>query len=304
MLLAPLEGPQARRAHGATERQLLGMEDAGPAADGGATAAGAAQVVPRQPDERPSAMQVRAAAPPATPWTRPHAMRRRALHGPPAARFAALRITLFLWGDPPPSSSTQELARAAEKALASGAGDWHLQPRHDAAPAVRGRALLGPLGPEALLHCHGLCEEAALALYGLLHRHCAGFQAEAAALTAGAVRRGQLLAAVWAAFAQLWDDAVGVRRRARRGRQRSAGLACGARGVCPGRGAALLVHGPPDRRARAPLFLQTDFRGEVAETVRELEATRDALGEAQDQLEAVVGENRRVPLEDEGRLGP
>ena len=75
----------------------------------------------------------------------------------------------------------RELARAAEKAFASGLGDWHLQPLNDADPKLWRRMLLGPLGPETLKTHHGLSEEACLGLYGLLQRHSAGFQSEAAA---------------------------------------------------------------------------------------------------------------------------
>lgn len=69
---------------------------------------------------------------------------------------------------------------------------------------------MGPLGPETLTHHHKLSEEACLALYGLMHRHTTGFQREAAQLLQGAAHREQLLAALWRAFAQLWDDTVQV----------------------------------------------------------------------------------------------
>ncbi|KIY95183.1 hypothetical protein MNEG_12779 [Monoraphidium neglectum] len=87
-------------------------------------------------------------------------------------------------------------------------GDWHLQSIQDAAPWAQERLLLGPFGPEALTARHGLDERQCLALYGLLQRHTAGFQSEAAALVAGAAHREQLLAGLWRTFAQLWDDSV------------------------------------------------------------------------------------------------
>lgn len=105
----------------------------------------------------------------------------------------------------------QDLLRGAEKALASGLGDWHLQALQDASPLFQSRLLLGPLGPETLNHKHRLDEGAILQLYGLLHRHAAGFQAEAAAALAGAQQREALLASVWAGFAQLWDESAQVR---------------------------------------------------------------------------------------------
>lgn len=126
---------------------------------------------------------------------------------PPRAGSTHTSTDCYARGRP----NTQDLARAAEKAMASGLGDWHLQPLQDTAPEFRERLLLGPLGPETLTNHHGLSEEQCLSLYGLLHRHTAGFQAEAAALAAGAARREQLLAGIWRAFAQLWDDTVAVR---------------------------------------------------------------------------------------------
>lgn len=100
--------------------------------------------------------------------------------------------------------------RAADKALASGLGDWHLQRVQDISPHFEQHVLLGALGPEALKHQHGLQEPQILHLYGLLHRHCTGFQQEVAAALAGAAHREQLLAAVWMAFAQLWDECTQV----------------------------------------------------------------------------------------------
>lgn len=87
-----------------------------------------------------------------------------------------------------------------------------LQALQDAQPAFHQRLLLGPLGPETLANHHCLSEEGCLALYSLLHTHCGGFQAEAAALldSQHVAHREQLLAALWRGFAQLWDDSVRV----------------------------------------------------------------------------------------------
>jgi hypothetical protein len=41
---------------------------------------------------------------------------------------------------------------AVRKVIASGLGDWHLQPLCDVAPLFQQRVLLGPLGPETLHH--------------------------------------------------------------------------------------------------------------------------------------------------------
>lgn len=100
----------------------------------------------------------------------------------------------------------QDLLRAAAKAVASGLGDWHLQALQDASPWAARRVLAGALGPEALRHTHGLDEAAMLRLYGLLHRHCAGFQDEARSLSAAATQPRALLQAIWSAYAQLWDE--------------------------------------------------------------------------------------------------
>lgn len=107
-------------------------------------------------------------------------------------------------------SVIQDLVRAAEKTLAAGVGDWHLQALQDISPEFERRVLLGPLGPETLLHTHALREPQILQLYGLLHRHAAGFQREVAAVAEGAQHREQLLAAVWTCFAQLWDECCQV----------------------------------------------------------------------------------------------
>jgi hypothetical protein len=104
----------------------------------------------------------------------------------------------------------QELLRAAEKALASGLGDWHLQSIQDISPEFEQHVLMGALGPEALKHKHQLPEPQILHLYGLLHGHCTGFQQEVQEATAGAQHREQLLACIWTAFAQLWDECVQV----------------------------------------------------------------------------------------------
>lgn len=104
----------------------------------------------------------------------------------------------------------QDLLRAAEKALASGLGDWHLQSIQDISPEFEQHVLMGALGPETLKHKHRLPEPQILHVYGLLHRHCTGFQQEVATATAGAEHREQLLAGIWTAFAQLWDECVQV----------------------------------------------------------------------------------------------
>lgn len=109
------------------------------------------------------------------------------------------------------STVMQDLVRAAEKALASGLGDWHLQSIQDVSPEFEQRVLMGALGPEALKHTHRLPEAQILHIYGLLHRHCTGFQQEVQAAVAGAEHREQLLACIWTAFAQLWDECVQVR---------------------------------------------------------------------------------------------
>lgn len=70
---------------------------------------------------------------------------------------------------------------------------------------------MGALGPETLKHKHKLPEPQILHIYGLLHRHCTGFQQEVQAALAGAEHREQLLAGIWTAFAQLWDECVQVR---------------------------------------------------------------------------------------------
>lgn len=107
-------------------------------------------------------------------------------------------------------SVIHDLVRAAEKTLAAGVGDWHLQALQDISPEFERRVLMGPLGPEALLHTHALHEPQILQLYGLLHRHAAGFQREVATVVQGAQHREQLLAAVWTCFAQLWDECCRV----------------------------------------------------------------------------------------------
>lgn len=105
----------------------------------------------------------------------------------------------------------QDLLVAAEKALASGLGDWHLQMLQNVSPQFQEHVLMGALGPETLKHKHRLPEAQILCLYGLLHRHCTGFQQEVAQALAGAQDAEQLLASVWVAFAQLWDECVQVR---------------------------------------------------------------------------------------------
>jgi hypothetical protein len=105
----------------------------------------------------------------------------------------------------------QDLLRAAEKALASGLGDWHLQALQDISPQFQEHVLMGALGPETLKHKHKLPEQQILQLYGLLHRHSTGFQQEVQAALAGAAHTEQLLASIWTAFAQLWDECVQVR---------------------------------------------------------------------------------------------
>jgi hypothetical protein len=103
------------------------------------------------------------------------------------------------------------LLRAAEKALASGLGDWHLQALQDISPQFQEHVLMGALGPETLKHKHKLPEQQILQLYGLLHRHSTGFQQEVQAALAGAAHTEQLLASIWTAYAQLWDECVQVR---------------------------------------------------------------------------------------------
>jgi hypothetical protein len=105
----------------------------------------------------------------------------------------------------------QDLLRAAEKALAAGLGDWHLQSIQDISPEFEQHVLMGALGPETLKHKHKLPEPQILHIYGLLHRHCTGFQQEVHAALTGAEHREQLLAGIWTAFAQLWDECVQVR---------------------------------------------------------------------------------------------
>eukprot|EP00775_Hariotina_reticulata_P005424 gene5424-5657_t len=102
----------------------------------------------------------------------------------------------------------EDLLQAAEKALASGLGDWHLQMLQDISPHMKQHVLVGPLGPEALKHRHRMAEPNILQLYGLLHRHCTGFQQEVQKAVQGAADVEPLLAAVWVAFAQLWDECV------------------------------------------------------------------------------------------------
>jgi hypothetical protein len=55
---------------------------------------------------------------------------------------------------PPPRTpaTPQDLLSAVRKVIASGLGDWHLQPLCDVAPLFQQRVLLGPLGPETLHH--------------------------------------------------------------------------------------------------------------------------------------------------------
>lgn len=69
---------------------------------------------------------------------------------------------------------------------------------------------MGALGPETLKHKHQLPEPQILHIYGLLHRHCTGFQQEVQVATAGAEHREGLLAHIWTAFAQLWDECTQV----------------------------------------------------------------------------------------------
>lgn len=113
------------------------------------------------------------------------------------------------------TAGLQDLLRAAEKALASGLGDWHLQSIQDISPEFQQHVLMGALGPEALKHKHRVPEPQILHIYGLLHRYCTGFQQEVEAAVAGAEHREQLLASIWTAFAQLWDECVQVSRRLR-----------------------------------------------------------------------------------------
>lgn len=104
----------------------------------------------------------------------------------------------------------QDLLRAAEKAVASGLGDWHLQALQNVSPQFQEHVLLGPLGPETLKHKHQLPEQQILQLYGILHRHSTGFQQDVQAALAGAQHIEQLLASIWMAFAQLWNECVQV----------------------------------------------------------------------------------------------
>lgn len=104
----------------------------------------------------------------------------------------------------------QDLLRAAEKAVASGLGDWHLQALQNISPQFQEHVLLGALGPETLKHKHQLPEQQILQLYGILHRHSTGFQQDVQAALAGAQDVEQLLASIWMAFAQLWDECVQV----------------------------------------------------------------------------------------------
>lgn len=107
-------------------------------------------------------------------------------------------------------SAMQDLLRAAEKALASGMGDWHLQALQDISPKFQQHVLMGSLGPETLKHKHQLQEEQMLQLYALLHKYSTGFQLAVQQVLAGAQHVEQLLASVWIAFAQLWDECVQV----------------------------------------------------------------------------------------------
>lgn len=104
----------------------------------------------------------------------------------------------------------QDLVRAAQKTVASGMGDWHLQPVEYASPLFQQRMLLGALGPETLKTRHGLEEKQALLLYGCMHRHCIAFQQEVGEACQGAKFKEQLLVNVWRAYAQLWDETVQV----------------------------------------------------------------------------------------------
>jgi len=199
------------RLHGISEQELLGLlpqqqADGQPAADANPLPPAAAnnnnnttaRSSPRSP-------RFRSNTPAAVAALRQHQL-----------VTAAARSTSPGGGEPAPApaavlqagTAIKELARAAEKAFSTGLNDWHLQPLHDIAPIFQQRLLVGPIGPETLATHHGLSAETCLGLYGLLHRHTAGFQSEAARLVSGALHREQLLAGLWRAFAQLWDDTV------------------------------------------------------------------------------------------------
>jgi hypothetical protein len=80
----------------------------------------------------------------------------------------------------------------------------------DISPHMSQHVLVGPLGPETLKHRHKMTEPSILQLYGLLHKHCTGFQQEVQKAVQGASDVEPLLAAVWVAFAQLWDECLQV----------------------------------------------------------------------------------------------
>lgn len=142
-----------------------------------------------------------------------------------------------------PAAGLQDLLRAAEKALASGLGDWHLQSIQDISPEFQQHVLMGALGPEALKHKHRVPEPQILHIYGLLHRYCTGFQQEVEAAVAGAEHREQLLASIWTAFAQLWDECVQVSTRLRV--DTSSPWQCSTPSLCRGHAAVRYSGGTP-----------------------------------------------------------
>lgn len=68
----------------------------------------------------------------------------------------------------------------------------------------------GPIGPESLKSRFGLLEADVLRLYLVLYLYSVGFCAALLEPTERARDREQLLEAVFKAFAQLWDEALGV----------------------------------------------------------------------------------------------
>jgi hypothetical protein len=69
----------------------------------------------------------------------------------------------------------------------------------------------GPLGPETLKSQHGLDEHEVLRLYRVMYLFTAGFCSSVLQPLQRAHNREALLERIILAYAQLWDEAVGVR---------------------------------------------------------------------------------------------
>ncbi|KAL6759891.1 hypothetical protein V8C86DRAFT_3024605, partial [Haematococcus lacustris] len=105
----------------------------------------------------------------------------------------------------------EDLLEATCKSFAAGLGEAQLQAVGAwAHPGLQERLLAGPLGPEALKLRHGLREDAALRLYRTLYLYSLGFCAALLEPTEGAREREALLEKVFAVYAQLWDEALGI----------------------------------------------------------------------------------------------